>query len=72
MTRLLRLPSDCRGVSAIEYALLAALIALSLVASLENLGGGLSDSLEKAEKGFPDSDRGGGNGNGRGKGKGKK
>lgn len=68
MRVLSRLLKDCRGVSAIEYALLAAFIALTLFASLENLGGGVSDSLEKAEKGFPDS---GGNGRGKGKGKGK-
>ncbi len=35
-----RLRSDKRGATAIEYGLIAALIAVALVASIRNLGGG--------------------------------
>lgn len=66
MKMLARLLKDCRGVSAIEYAMLAAFIALTLFASFGNVGDGVSDRFEKAEKSFPDS---GGNGKGKGKGK---
>lgn len=41
---------DARGASAIEYALLAALIGLGIVASLGELGSEVSDGLEKAGK----------------------
>ena len=37
-----RLRSDKRGATAIEYGLIAALIAVALVASVRNLGGGAS------------------------------
>ena len=37
-----RLRSDKRGATAIEYGLIAALIAVALVASVKNLGGGTS------------------------------
>lgn len=67
-----RLARDERGVSAIEYALLAAMIALGIVTSLDRLG-------ESSAKGFGEvgealgDDSGGGNGkdNGKGNGKGK-
>ncbi|MBA3730659.1 MAG: Flp family type IVb pilin [Sphingomonas sp.] len=35
-----RLRSDKRGATAIEYGLIAALIAMALLASIRNLGGG--------------------------------
>lgn len=72
MIALIRLLRDKSGVAAIEYALLAAFIALSIVASLEQLGGEVNDGFEKAEKAFPGGGNGNGNGNGKGKGKGKK
>ena len=66
----LRRPSlltDVRGASAIEYALLAAFVALGIVTSLGEVGSSVSDGLEKAGKelgtGKPS---GGNNGNGNG------
>ena len=42
-----RILHDERGVSAIEYALLAALIGLGIASSAGGVGGGLTDTLEE-------------------------
>ena len=39
-TSLRRLAADCRGATAIEYGLIAALIALAMTGGLATLGGG--------------------------------
>ena len=76
MAAIRRLLSNQRGVSAIEYALLAALIALSIVSALGELGTSVGEGLASAEDALPASVDGdgvdsGGNGGGKGKGKGK-
>ncbi|MCL6699642.1 Flp family type IVb pilin [Sphingomonas sp. NSE70-1] len=40
MRRMRRLRSDKRGATAIEYGLIAALIAVAIISSLQKLGGG--------------------------------
>lgn len=39
--------SDRRGVTALEYGLMAALIALVLVAALTSVGGGLNNTFNQ-------------------------
>ena len=67
MIAIRRLLRDQRGVSAIEYAFLAALIAMSIIISVGQVGSSLDEGLSEVESGFPDDDNGG-----KGKGKGKK
>lgn len=50
MTIWTRLVADDRGVTAIEYSLLAALIGLGMVASADQLGAKLGDGFEKVAK----------------------
>lgn len=50
MTRLARLIADDRGVTAIEYSLLAALIGLGMVAAADQLGARVADGFEKVAK----------------------
>lgn len=69
MSALRRLLRDQRGVSAIEYAFLAALIAMSIIISVGQVGSSLDEGLSEVESGFPDDGNGG---KGKGKGKGKK
>jgi len=48
ITRFLR---DERGATAIEYALIAAMISVAVIAAVQMLGGALSDSFDNtAEK----------------------
>jgi len=74
---LARLASDCSGMAMIEYALLAALIALAIFAGLSKLGGDVGGSLAAVDQAIGDSitvpaggnsggSGGGGNGNGGG------
>ena len=61
--------ADAEGASAIEYALLAALIGLGIVTSLGDLGREVSGGLNKAGKelgsgGPGNGNQGNGNGNG--------
>jgi pilus assembly protein Flp/PilA len=42
-----RLRSDKRGATAIEYGLIAALIAVAIIASLQRLGGGANGAWTK-------------------------
>ena len=48
---------DTRGASAIEYALLAALVGLGIASSAGSLGAGLGDTLEKAGKALGDKEK---------------
>lgn len=57
-----RLASDERGVSAIEYSLLSALIGLGLIASAQQTGSKLGDGFDTVETQLEEAD---------GKGKGK-
>ena len=50
VTRFLR---DEDGATAIEYALLTALIAVALIGSMTNLGSDLSGSLTNTANSFP-------------------
>ena len=54
MTPICRLIRDERGVSAIEYAFLAALIAMGIVVSAGEVGTNLGEGLSDVEAGFPD------------------
>jgi pilus assembly protein Flp/PilA len=47
-----RFVSDERGATAIEYALIAALIASAIVASLNLVGGSLKGALNEVVTGF--------------------
>lgn len=64
-----RLFGDEKGVGAIEYGLLAALVSLAIVSGLGEVGDKLDNTFDDVAEflGFDD----GGNGNGKGKGKGK-
>jgi pilus assembly protein Flp/PilA len=42
---MLKLENDRRGVTALEYGLIASLIAIFLIGALTNLGTGLSDTF---------------------------
>lgn len=76
-----RLASDQRGVSAMEYALIVAMIALGIVGSLDRMGSSSAKGFNEVAEAFPgdggggngggNGGNGGGNGNGKGKGKGK-
>lgn len=48
-----RFREDRRGVTAIEYALMAGAIAVALVLAMANLNGGVSTALHKAANAFP-------------------
>ena len=48
---------DQRGVAAIEYALVASLIALSLVAAFSRLGGSVGTSFERVDNAMADGMR---------------
>ena len=45
-----RLAADRSGVAAIEYAILASLIALALVGALAKLGGSVGDNFERTNQ----------------------
>ncbi len=53
MRFLLRLLSDRSGASAIEYAFLAALVALAIVAAVGALGVEVNSAFTKAKDAFP-------------------
>lgn len=42
-------PFDCRGVAAVEYALMAGLIALTLVVGLATLGGRIGSQYNSVD-----------------------
>jgi pilus assembly protein Flp/PilA len=65
-----RLARDRSGVALIEYALLAALIAMAVVAAISGLGENVGDHYDDIDKAMPGDDGGKGKGNGKGKGKG--
>lgn len=46
------------GVTAIEYALIAALIAVAIITSLELLGGAISETFEEIEGAITDAGQG--------------
>ena len=48
-----RLAADRAGVAAIEYAILASLIALALVGALANVGGSVGRSFNQANQAMP-------------------
>ena len=50
----LRLAADRSGVAAIEYALLAGVIAVALVGALLNLGGAVERSFNQTNQSMPD------------------
>ena len=47
--RMLRLRSDKRGATAIEYGLIAALIGVAIISSLSKLGGGTNGMWGKLD-----------------------
>ncbi|WP_072385877.1 Flp family type IVb pilin [Hyphomicrobium sp. CS1BSMeth3] len=50
-----RFQKDASGATAIEYALIAGLISIVIVASATAIGGSLSDIFTKVNAGFPTS-----------------
>ena len=50
-----RLRSDKRGATAIEYGLIAALIAVAIISSLQTLGGGSNGMWGKLDTKLSDS-----------------
>jgi len=51
---LARFASDERGATAIEYVLIASLIAMAIVFGYQSLAGSVGDSLENTAAQFPD------------------
>jgi len=47
MQRVLRIIRDTRGATAIEYGLIAALIAVAAIAAMSNLGSALNTTFNK-------------------------
>jgi pilus assembly protein Flp/PilA len=45
LNRLIAVKNDCRGVTAIEYALTASLVAIVLIAALGSLGSDIASSF---------------------------
>ena len=45
MSKLIRLIRDRRGATAIEYGLIAALIAIAAISAMSTLGGGISTTF---------------------------
>jgi pilus assembly protein Flp/PilA len=64
-----RLAKDSTGATLIEFALIAALIALALVGGISSLGERVTKDFGEVAEAFPD-DGGNGKANGKGKGKG--
>ena len=58
-----RLVEDERGASAIEYALIAALIALAIIVGANLLGGSLNEVFESISDTLQGAISGGGDGN---------
>ncbi len=52
LAQLRRLPNDEAGVTAIEYALIAGLIAIAIVAAASSLGSGVSGLFSSVLTGF--------------------
>jgi pilus assembly protein Flp/PilA len=47
-----RFLTDAHGATAIEYALIAGIVSVAVVAGATGIGGGLSKNLQKAADGF--------------------
>jgi pilus assembly protein Flp/PilA len=60
MNSWLRVLRDEKGVSAIEYCVLAAIIAVSLVGALQMIGGNVSAPMSKAGEAMSEAEAGGG------------
>ncbi len=60
MNSWLRVLRDETGVSAIEYCVLAAIIAVSLVGALKMIGGNVSAPVSKAGEAMSEAEAGGG------------
>ena len=53
MERLIRFFKDEEGVTAIEYGLIAALIAVAIIAAVELVGTGLTNTFNSVESKLP-------------------